>query len=288
MGSPLFQRSELLIGHEAQDQLWRTRVILFGLGGVGSWCAEGLLRSGVGHLTLVDSDVVCITNVNRQLQATPAAVGKPKALELRRRLLEVNPDAEVVARQEVFGLETRDSFALESFDFIIDAVDSLSNKLGLIEAAMRSGRVLFTAMGASAKLDPTRIQVSSIWKTTNCPLARRIRKRLRRHGTTGDCLCVHSDELQPNHEESTLCGSERCLCPRTLRDDDGSAQPAHEWCSSKKRINGSLVHVTATFGMVLAGLVVQDVVRRCAGARTPAAVDPAGFPAADAAAAAKS
>lgn len=245
-GSPLFHRTELLVGPAVVDRLAATRVILFGVGGVGSWCAEALVRSGIGHLVMVDADAVCISNVNRQLQATPEAVGRPKVVELQKRLQTIHPAARIDAITQIVGLATRDSFDLGSFDYVLDAVDSLSNKLGLIEHAVGCGATLFSAMGASAKLDPTRIQVSSIWETETCPLARRIRKRLHRHGFAGDFLCVYSDEYLPNHPDS-------------------APVPAAERASSgKKGFNGSMVHVTATFGMMLAGLVVQDVVKRVA------------------------
>jgi len=265
-GSPLFHRTELLVGPDVVDRLAATRVILFGVGGVGSWCAEALVRSGIGHLAMVDADAVCITNVNRQLQATPEAVGQPKVVELQKRLQTINPGARVDAITRIFGLATRDSFDIGNFNYVLDAVDSLSNKLGLIEYAVDHGATLFSAMGASAKLDPTRIKVSSIWETEVCPLARRIRKRLHRHGFAGDFLCLYSDEYIPNHSTAPICGTAECHCPRFMRGPDGEPMPAHEWCSSKKKINGSMVHVTATFGMMLAGLVVQDVVRRAADA----------------------
>jgi tRNA A37 threonylcarbamoyladenosine dehydratase len=161
------------------ERLAATRVILFGLGGVGSWCAEALVRSGVGHLTLVDSDSVCVTNVNRQVQALPGTVGRLKADELASRLRAVSPQAEVVARCEAYGPDSMHGFGLEGFDYVLDAIDSLSPKLALIMQALALGRPLFSAMGASAKLDPTRVRTASIWHSANCPLARRIRKRLR-------------------------------------------------------------------------------------------------------------
>lgn len=261
-GSNSFHRTELLIGKDAVARLAATRVILFGVGGVGSWCAEALVRSGVGHLTLVDSDLVCVTNVNRQLQATPQTVGKVKVFELRRRLLELNPAADVLAVQKVYDITTRDDFDLGSHDYVIDAIDSLSNKLGLLWSAVRSGATVYSAMGASARLDPTRVRVGSVWKTEGCPLARKVRKRLRRQGFQGDFLCVYSDEevIEPNGGE-VACGTEKCFCPRAAREDS-ELDEAHEWCSSKAVINGSVVHMTATFGMFLAGLVVQDVTRR--------------------------
>lgn len=260
--SALFHRSELLVGPAAMARLGSTRVILFGIGGVGSWTAEGLIRSGVGHLTLVDSDCVCITNVNRQLQATTANVGRVKVDELAARLRTINPDADIVARHEIYGLETRDAFALETYDYVLDAIDSLSAKLGLILQALDLDTTLYSTMGASGKLDPTRVRVASIWKSHGCPLASRVRKRLRHHGFTGDFQVVYSDELRENQGPAVACGTGNCHCPRFVISDSGEKEEAHEWCSQKAFINGSMVHITATFGMCLASLVINDVIAK--------------------------
>ncbi|MCF7849372.1 MAG: tRNA threonylcarbamoyladenosine dehydratase [Kiritimatiellales bacterium] len=260
--NPAFHRTELLIGKEAVRALEATRVILFGVGGVGSWCAEALVRSGVGHLTLVDNDVICITNVNRQMQATSGNVGAVKVEALKMRLLEINPSVDVLALQKVYNLETCESFDLPAYDYVIDAIDTLSHKVDLIARSMESGATLFSAMGAACKLDATTIRVSSIWESYGCKLARFVRKRLRRRGATGDCLCVYSEEfLMPVHAVESGCGTGQCFCP-TQSDEDGEEISADVWCNKKAQINGSLVHITGTFGFHLAGLVIQDVVRR--------------------------
>lgn len=259
---PAHHRTELLLGLEAMERLAATRVILFGVGGVGSWCADALVRSGIGHLTIVDSDVVCITNVNRQLQATRTNVGAVKVLELSARLQSVNPDAEVVPLQKIYDEHTRDQFEIASFDYVIDAIDSLSSKIDLLCTAIATERTVYSAMGAACKLDPTRIKVDSIWKTSGCPLAREVRRGLRKRDVTGDLLCVFSSEVLPRGDTESPCGTERCFCP-AQRDEQGRTV-VNEWCSRKAQINGSVVHVTATFGFILAGLVIQDVVRRTA------------------------
>lgn len=240
------------------ERLAATRAILFGVGGVGSWCAEALVRSGIGHLTIVDSDVICITNANRQLQATSGNVGKVKVDELRMRLLEINPLADVAARQEIYSPDTRDNFALESYDYILDAIDSLSCKVDLLITAMATGKTAFSSMGAACKLDPTRIRTASIWETKGCGLAREVRKRLRRREVEGDFQCVYSDELVPNlGAAKSACGTGECLCPKNTNEATGEANDI--WCSTKAQINGSLAHITGSFGFALAGLVVQDV-----------------------------
>ncbi|MCC7300573.1 MAG: tRNA threonylcarbamoyladenosine dehydratase [Verrucomicrobia bacterium] len=258
---PAFHRTELLSGEAAVKKLAATRVILFGVGGVGSWCAEALIRSGVGHLTIVDNDVICVTNINRQLQATAKNVGKSKVLALQERLLEIHPDADINALQKVYNQETREEFNLSSYDYVIDAIDSLSHKVDLIASAMESGAKLFSAMGAANKLDATTIRVDSIWKSQGCRLAKFVRKRLRSRGVSGDCLCVYSEELLPAFEAvKAACGSAQCFCPKQL-DDEGCEIPSDVWCHQKAQINGSMVHITGAFGFNLAGLVVQDVVR---------------------------
>ena len=259
---PAFHRTELLIGDAALAKLAQTRVILFGVGGVGSWCAEALIRSGVGHLTLVDNDVICVTNINRQLQATAKNIGKSKVEALKERLLEIHPDAEILALQNVYTKSTREEFNLPSYDYVIDAIDSLSHKVDLMASVMDLGITLFSAMGAACKLDATTIKVDSIWKTRGCKLAKFVRKRLRHYGTTGDCLCVYSQEfLPPEFESDTACGSEHCFCPKQL-DEEGNEISADVWCNQKAQINGSMVHMTGAFGFHLAGLVVQDVARK--------------------------
>ena len=160
----IFQRAELLLGAEEMAVLSGKRVILFGVGGVGSWCAEALIRTGIGHLTLVDSDVVCPSNVNRQLMATMLTIGRPKAEALRERLLEINPQADITALQKVFSEETADSFSFNDYDYVIDAIDSLKDKLLLIRRATDSTAGFFSSMGAALKMDPTRIRVAEFWR----------------------------------------------------------------------------------------------------------------------------
>jgi tRNA threonylcarbamoyladenosine dehydratase len=265
--NPIFQRLEIIAGGEGIRALASTRVIVFGIGGVGSWCAEALVRSGVGTIALVDSDVVCITNVNRQVQATTASVGKPKVTELADRMRLVNPKAEIIPLQTVFSRATAHEFDLGGYAYVVDAIDSLSNKVDLIIAACKAGAKVFSALGASNKLDPLQIRVDSLWKSQGCPLGRYIRKRLRRKGFDGDVTCVYSEENLPLRPAGNACGTGDCVCPKTAQQAGAGPTAAHEWCSTKKQINGSAVHVTGTFGFYLAGLVIQDVV---GGAAEPA------------------
>ena len=223
------------------------RVIVFGVGGVGSWCAESLVRSGIRQLTIVDSDRVCITNINRQLMATTKTVGQVKVEALKERLLTINPKAEITALQQIFSAETADSFQLETYDYIIDAIDSLKDKTTLILLACQTKAKLFSSMGAALKLDPTRIKVTKFKKDKVFPKRK--------------FLCVYSDELLKNLGQNSTCGTEQCMCPKAKSGPGDQRLLNHEWCSSKAQINGTLAHITAIFGFMLAGLVIQDATK---------------------------
>ncbi len=260
----IYNRTELLVGEDAMSRLSHSSVIIFGVGGVGSWCAEGLVRSGVTRLTVVDSDRVCITNVNRQLMATVKTVGQVKVEALKARLLEINPKAEITAVQRIYCAETSGEFDLDAYDYVIDAVDSLKDKVHLIVKATQSHATFFCSLGAALKVDPTRVQVAEFWKVRGCPLGAALRKKMKRSGTfpSKKFLCVYDDEVLPNLGQCRSCGTEKCLCPKS-QDGPGDAELLnHEWCSSKAQINGTTAHVTAIFGMTLAGLVISDIYRK--------------------------
>jgi tRNA A37 threonylcarbamoyladenosine dehydratase/predicted adenine nucleotide alpha hydrolase (AANH) superfamily ATPase len=245
--NPLFQRLALITGAEVLEKLAQTSVLVVGVGGVGSWCAEALVRSGVGKIGLVDSDIVCITNINRQTQATSRTIGSVKVEALQQRLLEINPHCEITAWRKVFSRENAAEFGIEKADYVIDAIDSLAHKLDLIETSYAAGVKFFSSMGMAQKHDPTRIRTADIWETHGCPLARLIRQGLRKRGFNGNFTVVYSDERLERREGIAIsCGSDNCLC-------NG------EWCSGKKVINGSAVTVTASAGMALASLVLRDV-----------------------------
>jgi len=236
----IFCRTALLLGDEAMGRIAQKRVIIFGVGGVGSWCAESLVRSGIRHLTLVDFDRVAVTNINRQLMATTETVGRVKVDVLRERLLCISPSAEITALQQVFTAETAENFDLGRYDYIIDAIDSLKDKALLIlkatalSCSREGGRCprLFSSMGAALKLDPTRIRLAEFWKVQGDPLARALRNRFKRDGEfpRRKFMCVYSDELQKNKK---------------------AVDPAD-------RGNGTIAHITAIFGFMLAALVIQD------------------------------
>lgn len=225
----IFCRSRLLLGDEVMERLATARVIVFGIGGVGSWCVESLVRSGVRHITIVDDDRVSPTNINRQLMATVATVGEIKVEAMKRHLLEINPAADIDARCERFCAATADSFALDSYDYIVDAIDSLSDKMLLIECATRTRACFVSSMGAALKLDPTKVRVAEFSKVTGCPLARALRQRFRKldRRPARKFECVYSEEFIPNAVDSSA--------------------------------NGSLMHITAIFGLTLAGLILRHM-----------------------------
>ena len=260
----IFNRTELLLGGDVMEALGKARVIIFGVGGVGSWCAEGLVRSGVRHLTIVDSDRICITNVNRQLMATVKTVGQVKVDALKAHLLEINPKAEITAIQRIYCAGTAEEFNLDEYDYVVDAVDSLKDKIHLILKASASKARFFCSMGAALKSDPTKIKVAEFWQVRGCPLGAAIRKKMKRAGTlpAKKFLCVYDDEVLPNRGECRSCGTDRCLCPKAQGGPGDPELLNHEWCSSKAQINGTTAHVTAIFGMTLSGLVVNDIYKR--------------------------
>ena len=256
----IFQRTELLLGTEIMSQIAMKKIIIFGIGGVGSWCAESLIRSGIINLTIVDSDRICVTNINRQLHATTKTVGEVKTDALKKRLLEINPNARITDIQKIYNKETHDYFNLGQYDYIIDAIDSLSNKITLIRNATRTDATFFSSMGASMKIDPTRIKVAEFWEVKGCPLGSIVRKKIRK----GDLpakkfLCVYSEELLELKGSWSTCGTDKCLCPKT-KDAPGDPDLSdHEWCSQKAVINGTVAHITAIYGFMLAGLVIQHI-----------------------------
>ncbi len=241
----IFSRTERLLGEDTMVKLSGTRVIIFGTGGVGSWCAEGLVRSGIGHLTIVDTDVVSPSNINRQLMATTKTVGRVKVDALRERLLEINPEADISAVHQIYTEETEGLFDLNSYDYVIDAIDSLKDKARLMLNASESSAVLFSSMGAACKIDPTKIRVAEFWDVRGCPLAAAIRKKFKRAGTfpAKKFLCVYDEEVLPNKG--------------TSGETDAGTDSSNG--IKKAVVNGTTAHITAIFGFTLAGLVIKDL-----------------------------
>ena len=241
----IFSRSERLLGSEGMDRLRSLRAIVFGVGGVGSWVAEALVRTGVIHLTIVDSDNVAVSNINRQLPATTLTVGELKVEALKRHLLEVNPEAQITALPTIYSAETAASFELETYDYIVDCIDSLEHKVSLILHATSLPAKFYSSMGAALKLDPTRISVAEFWNVKGCPLAAALRRRIKKKGTfpKKKFKCVYSEELLENRTDIEVVAG-------------------GTWDTQKAQINGSLMHITAIYGLTLAGLIIQDVAKQ--------------------------
>lgn len=219
------------------------------MGGVGSWCAEALVRSGIGSISIADPDLVAASNINRQIQATTGTIGRAKTEVLEERLKEINPGCEIKTYKIAFSKETSHIFDIPAADYVIDAIDTFSCKLDLIEITLAAGKRLFSSMGMAQKLDPTLIKTADIWETSTCPLARHVREGLRKRNISGHFTVVYSAEQLPRHE-----AAEQETVERITAEKEGG-----------KVINGSSVTVTAAAGMVLASLVIRDIYARTGG-----------------------
>ena len=233
-----FSRTELLLGREGMERLARARVAVFGLGGVGGYVVEALARSGVGALDLVDSDQLSLTNLNRQLLATHETLGRYKADVARERVLDINPEAAVKVWKVFYGPDTAGDFDFTQYTYVVDAIDTVTGKLALIEQARTAGTRIISCMGAGNKLDPAAFRVADIYETSVCPLARVMRKELKRRGVR--CLKVVYSQEPPRAPEGALY-------QESLEGE------------VRRQVPGSCAFVVAAAGMLLAGEVVRDL-----------------------------
>lgn len=246
-----YSRTQLLLGAEAMEKLHNSRVAVFGIGGVGGYVCEGLVRSGVGAFDLVDDDKVCLTNLNRQIIATRKTVGKYKVDVMRERMLEINPDCDVRVHKCFYLPETAAEFNFSDYDYVVDAVDTVTAKVTLVLEAQKAGVPIISCMGAGNKLDPSRFRVADIYKTQGCPLARVMRTALRKRGVK-KLKVVYSDEIptRPIEDMSISCRS-HCICP----------PGAKHTCTERRDIPGSTAFVPSVAGLIIAGEVVKDLSR---------------------------
>lgn len=228
----IFSRAELLLGEEALHKLRSARVALFGIGGVGSFAAEALARGGVGHITLVDGDTVSITNINRQLIALHSTVGKEKTAVMAERIADISPETEVETYPVVYGAEDRDLLDFSTYDYVIDAIDTVTSKLILIEEAKKAGVPVISCMGTGNKFHPERFEVTDISKTSVCPLAKVMRKELKVRGIKNVKVVYSKEEPQ---------------------------KPAESPETGKRQIPGSLSFVPPVAGLLLAGEVIRHI-----------------------------
>ena len=245
-----FSRTRMLLGGPGMEKLRRARVAVFGLGGVGGYAVEALARSGVGTLDLIDDDRVCLSNLNRQILATRSTLGQYKADAAQRRVLDINPDAVVHIYKLFYGPETADQFDFTRFDYIVDAIDTVTGKLALVEQAERAGTPIISCMGAGNKLDPAAFEVADINQTSICPLARIMRKELRKRGIKKLKVVYSKEEAMVPLEEASD-GGDACEVP----GPDRKGTP-------RRQTPGSNAFVPAAAGLILAGEVIKDLVRR--------------------------
>lgn len=244
-----FSRTELLIGREAVEKLRDKRVAIFGIGGVGTYAAEALVRSGVGRFLLVDDDRICLTNLNRQLHATRKTVGKFKTDAMSERMLEINPNAQIDTIKAFYTPETSEQFFSQQIDYIVDAIDTVSAKIDLIIKAQERAIPVISCMGAANKLDPTMFEVADIYETSVCPLAKVMRHELRQRGVKA-LKVVYSKEppLKPVETEEISCRN-HCICPEGTK----------RTCSIRRQIPGSMSFVPSVAGLIIAGEVIKDL-----------------------------
>ena len=244
-----FARTELLLGQLAMARLFSARVAVFGIGGVGSFAAEALARAGVGALDLFDDDKVCLTNINRQLIATHKTIGKKKVDVMRERILEINPKCAVTAHECFYGADNAEEYDLSVYDYIVDAIDTVSSKLLLIERAFQANVPVISCMGAGNKLDPTRFTIADIYSTSVCPLARVMRRELKKRGIPALKVVYSTEEAVKPLETQELSCKSNCVCPPGTK----------RTCSARRAVPGSVSFVPPVAGFILASEVVKDI-----------------------------
>ena len=246
-----FSRTELLLGKDSMEKLKNSRVAVFGIGGVGGYVCEALVRSGVGAFDLIDDDKVCLTNLNRQIIATRKTVGKYKTEVMRDRILEINPQADVRLHQCFFLPENSDEFPFEEYDYVVDAVDTVTAKIELVMKAQAMNVPIISSMGAGNKLDGSMFRVADIYKTKVCPLAKVMRRELKKRGVK-KLKVVYSEEMptRPIEDRAISCRS-NCICP----------PGAEHKCTERRDIPGSVAFVPSVAGLIIAGEVVKDLCR---------------------------
>jgi len=246
-----FSRTELFIGHERLDRLKKSSVAVIGLGGVGSYEAEDLCRAGVGKLSLIDFDDICLTNVNRQLHAMDGTVGKSKASVMAERLSLINPQADIVPFKEFYGAENSDFILSPGYDYVVDGIDHFTSKLHLILSCRERQIPIISSMGAAAKLDPGKVRVADISETHNCRMARSVRKLLKKQGIVSGVKVVFSTEgyREPAVKNAGCKGD--CICPN--KDEQQFS------CEHRRVILGSISYIPGIFGLMMAGVVVNDL-----------------------------
>ena len=245
-----FSRTQLLIGQEGIEALKSSRVAVFGIGGVGGYTVEALARSGVGALDLIDDDKVCLTNINRQIIATRKTIGKYKVDVAEERIHDINPDCVVRTYKTFYMPDTADQFDFSAYDYVVDAIDTVTGKLELIEQAQKAGTPIISSMGAGNKMDPTAFEVTDLYKTSVCPLAKVMRRECKKRGIKKLKVVYSKEEpIRPLEDMSISCRT-HCVCPPgTVRK-----------CTERRDIPGSNAFVPSVVGLIIGGEVIKDLI----------------------------
>lgn len=244
-----FSRTELIFGKEAMEKLAASRVAIFGIGGVGGFTAEALARSGIGALDLIDDDRVCLTNINRQIFATRKTVGKLKIDVARERLLDINPDMTINTYKTFYMPETAGQFDFTQYDYVVDAIDTVTGKIELVLNADKCRTPIICSMGAGNKVDPTKFEVADIYSTSVCPLARVMRYELKKRGIRRLKVVYSKEKPIPPVEDMAISCKEHCICP------PGTARK----CTQRNQVPGSNAFVPSVVGLIIAGEVIKDI-----------------------------
>ena len=242
-----FSRTQLVFGKEAMDRLKGSRVAVFGVGGVGGYTVEALARSGVGAIDIIDDDKVCLTNINRQIIATTKTVGKYKVDVAKERIEEINPDCKVTAFRTFYMPETANQFDFTQYDYVVDAIDTVTGKIALIENAKKAGTPIISSMGAGNKVDPTALEVADIYKTSVCPLARVMRYELKRRGIKKHKVVYSKEKPIPHIADEDPNGENGCLSKA-------------DKVPGKRQVPGSTAFVPSVAGLIIAGEVIKDII----------------------------
>ncbi|WP_298846620.1 tRNA threonylcarbamoyladenosine dehydratase [Clostridium sp.] len=244
-----FSRTELLIGMDSLNKLKESKVVVFGIGGVGSYTVEALVRSGVGKIVLIDDDTICLTNLNRQIHATHKTIGKSKVLVMKDRILEINPKCEVVTHETFVTADNMGDIITEDTDYVVDAIDTVASKLSLVEYCTKHNINIISCLGTGNKLDPTLFRVADIYDTKICPLARVMRQELRKRNIN-KLKVVYSQEVPIKPKDEVLTCKEGCICT------GGSKK-----CAMKRQIPGSISFVPPVAGLIIGGEVIKDLIK---------------------------
>lgn len=244
-----FSRTQLVFGKEAMDKLKGARVAVFGIGGVGGYTVEALARSGVGAIDIIDDDKVCLSNINRQIIATRKTVGKYKVDVAKERIEDINPDCKVTAFKTFYMPETADQFDFTQYDYVVDAIDTVTGKIALIENAKKAGTPIISSMGAGNKVDPTAFEVTDIYKTSVCPLAKVMRYELKRRGIRKLKVVYSKEKPIPPVDDMAISCHQHCICP------PGTARK----CTQRRQVPGSTAFVPSVVGLIIAGEVIKDI-----------------------------